>query len=72
MNPNGQPFLSLPFNFALALNVDWFEPFKRTTYACGAMYTTILNLPREQRYMLENTILVGVIPGLREPKQNNY
>ena len=28
MNPGGRPFLSVPFNFALALNVDWFEPFK--------------------------------------------
>ena len=74
MNPMDQPFLSLPFNFALALNVDWFEPFKRSIYACGAMYITILNLPREQRYLLENTILVGVIPGPKEPKKtmNSY
>ena len=74
MNPMGQPFLSLPYNFAFALNVDWFEPFKRTVYACGAMYMTILNLPRDQRYLLENTILVGVIPGPREPPKtmNSY
>ena len=27
LNPNGEPFLSLPYNFALCLNVDWFQPF---------------------------------------------
>lgn len=74
LNPDGQPFLSLPYNFALALNIDWFQPFKRSVYSCGAMYITILNLPREERYMIENTILVGVIPGPREPKKtmNSY
>ena len=35
------------------------------------MYITILNLPRDERYMLENTC---VIPGPREPKKtmNSY
>lgn len=74
LNSLGQPFLSLPYNFAFALNIDWFQPFKRYTYSYGAMYITILNLPRDERYMLENTILVGVIPGPREPikTMNNY
>ena len=27
----------------------------------------ILNLPREERYKLQNIILVGIIPGQREP-----
>lgn len=63
LNPKGLPFLSLPYNFALALNVDWYQPFKRSIYSCGAMYVTMLNLPREERYVIENTILVGVIPG---------
>lgn len=69
MNPDGQPFLSLPYNFALALNIDWFKPFKWSPYSCGAMYMTILNLPREERYIIENTILVGIIPGPHEPKK---
>ena len=74
MNPDGKPFLSLPYNFALALNVDWFQPFKTTAYSCGAMYVSILNLPREERYTVENTVLVGVIPGPREPSKsmNSY
>ena len=27
LNNEGKPFLSVPFNFALSLNVDWFQPF---------------------------------------------
>lgn len=59
----GKPFLSLPFNFAFHLNVDWFQPFKQTQHAEGAVYLTILNLPRQERYLQENVILLGVIPG---------
>ena len=29
---NGSPFLALRYNYALTLNVDWFQPFKRSTY----------------------------------------
>lgn len=56
----GEPFLSIPFNFAL---VDWFQPFKCTNYSVGAIYMAVQNLPREERFLSENTILVGVIPG---------
>lgn len=66
MSYKGAPFLSVPYNFALSLNVDWFQPFKRTNYSVGALYIAIQNLPREERFLSENTILVGVIPG--EPK----
>lgn len=66
---DGEPFLSAPFNFALSLNVDWFQPFKRTNYSVGAIYMAIQNLPREERFLSENTILIGVIPG--EPKNIN-
>lgn len=68
MNYNGQPFLALPYNFMLSLNVDWFEPFKRTTHSTGVMYMCIQNLPRNERFLSENVILIGVIPGPREPK----
>ena len=63
----GKPFLSLPFNFGFSLNIDWFQPFKHTKHAEGAAYLTILNLPREERYLQENIILMGVIPGPKEP-----
>jgi hypothetical protein len=50
----------------LCLNVDWFQPFKHTKY--GAVYLAILNLPRSERYSADNTILLGVIPGPKEPE----
>ncbi len=74
LNVDGMPFLSVPYNFALSLNVDWFQPFKHSTYSVGAMYVAIQNLPRAERYTTENVILVGLIPGPREPKKtmNSY
>ena len=33
LNPDGVPFFSAPFNFGLSLNVDWFQPFKYSTYS---------------------------------------
>ncbi len=60
---DGQPFLALPYNFCLTLNVDWFQPFKRTTHSTGVMYLAIQNLPRKERFLSENVIVAGVIPG---------
>ena len=59
---DGKPFLSAPFNFGLSLNVDWFQPFKHTNHSVGAIYVAIQNLPREERFLSENIILLGVIP----------
>uniref|UniRef100_A0A1A7YTN3 Transposase domain-containing protein n=1 Tax=Iconisemion striatum TaxID=60296 RepID=A0A1A7YTN3_9TELE len=67
---NGEPFLAEPNNFALMLNVDWFQPFKNAPYSVGAIYLVILNLPREERFKEENMILVGLIPGPKEPSLN--
>lgn len=58
---NGSPFLAVPYNYALTLNVDWFQPFKRTTYSAGVMYL--------ERYLTENIILCGVIAGPKEPEK---
>lgn len=62
-----KPFLSLPFNFAFHLNIDWFQPFKHTTHAEGGAYLTVLSLPREEHHLQENVILSGIIPGPKEP-----
>ncbi|XP_056106492.1 uncharacterized protein LOC130084975 [Rhinichthys klamathensis goyatoka] len=67
---NGQPFLSEPNNFALMMNVDWYQPYKHSPYSVGVIYLVVLNLPREERFKDENMILVGVIPGPKEPKLN--
>ena len=60
-------FLSVPYSYLLCLNVDWFQPFKHTQYSVGAIYVTIQNLPRRERYKPENIVLIGIIPGPKEP-----
>lgn len=52
------------------INIDWFQPFKDTSYSIGVIYIVIVNLPRNVRYKDENVIIVGVIPGPKEPSQN--
>ena len=64
-----RPFLDVPNNVGLALNMDWFNPYEHAQYSIGAIYLTILNLPREEHYKVENTILVGLMPGPSEPKR---
>ena len=63
----GSPFLSEPNSFAFVLNVDWFH---HTTLSIGVVYLTVLNLPRIVRYKRQNVILIGIIPGPHEPKEN--
>ena len=52
------------------MNIDWFSPFKHTPYSVGAIYISIMNLPRSKRFLKENMILVGLIPGPNEPPLN--
>lgn len=55
------------------LNVDWFQPFKYSNYSVGAVYLSILNLPREERFKRNNIILVGIIPDCKtEPPTNTF
>jgi hypothetical protein len=69
-----KPFLSDPFTYGFMLNIDWFKPCKHNTYSVGAIYLTIMNLPRTMRFKQENVILVGLIPGPKEPENdiNDY
>ena len=46
------------------------QPFTHVKYSVGVVCLVILNLPREERYKLENIIVVGIIPGPKEPKKN--
>ena len=57
----------VPYSYLLCLNVDWFQLFKHTQYSIGAIYATIQNLPRTERYKPENVLLIGIIPGPKEP-----
>lgn len=61
-------YLKTPGNLLLGCNVDWFQPFVRTVYSVGVLYLVVLNLPRNVRYKVENVIIVGIIPGPKEPK----
>ena len=71
---NGVPFLAVPHNFGLMLNIDWFSPYKHSPYSVGAIYIVLTNLPRSERFKKENVILVGLIPGPTEPPvhMNSY
>ena len=41
-----------------------------TVYSVGAVYLSIMNLPRSQRYLRQNVLLVSMIPGPKEPKHD--
>ena len=70
---NGIPFLSQPYYFTVSLNVDWFQPFKRTQHSTGVIFLAIQNLPRSERFKQENIIIVGIMPGSHEPhKTTNF
>jgi len=51
-------FLRTPGNLLLSMNTDWFQPYSKTIYSVGVIYLVIL----------ENIIIVGIIPGPKEPK----
>ena len=61
-------FFSVPYSLSLKLNVDWFKLYEHTNYSVGVIYLTIDNLPRDKRFLVENVIIIGCIPGPREPK----
>ncbi len=78
-----QRFVALPMGLILMFNIDWcvpiealgrkaydtfrFRGLKRGKYSVGAVYATICNNPRAKRFLLEETILVAIIPGPDEP-----
>ena len=64
----GVPFLASPHSYALTLNLDWFQPYKHLTYSVGVFYLSVLYLPSHIRYSNAHTILVGILPGPKEPK----
>ena len=63
--------MSCPLNFAFAISLDWFRPFQHSQYSVGAIYLTVLNLPRDVRNKPENVMLVGILPGPTEPASLN-
>ena len=57
-------------NIGLMLNFDFFNPFKNSQYSLGVLYAVIVNLPRDVRFLWENVIVFGIIPGPKEPKKS--
>ncbi|KAG2191683.1 hypothetical protein INT47_013265 [Mucor saturninus] len=68
IDSTGLPFLTLRNPLYATLNVDWFRPFDNVNYSCGAIYMCINNWKREDRFKVENIILVGLMPAGKEPK----
>ena len=65
-----EPFLAIPNNFGLMLNVDWFKPTLHGSESIGVIYMVVMNLPRDECFKPENLIVVGIIPGAKEPKHH--
>ena len=63
---SGRLFLWDSLSFAFTINLDWFRPFKHSNYSIGAMYMTIMNLPRNLRNKPENILFVGILPAPSE------
>ena len=57
-------------HYYLTMNMDFFQPYKHLQYSVGAIYCTLMNLPRTERYKVENVLLIGLIPGPREPEED--
>ena len=53
-----RPFLKVSNNLCLKLNLDWFNPFKHVQYSVGVLYVVVENLPRAERYKLENIVII--------------
>ena len=43
------------------------QPYKNKEHSVGAIYLSILNLPRTERFKFENSLIIGMIPGPKEP-----
>jgi hypothetical protein len=59
-HPSGRSYTRV--FIGMALNVDWFQPFKHVQYSVGVVYWTILNLPRHLRYLPGNVFITHILP----------
>ena len=68
LNYDDTPFLNEDNTFVFMINTDWFQPHKHLPYSVGAIYLSVLNLPRILRYKLKNIYLIGIILGPKVPE----
>ena len=66
----GFPFLEESYSYGFMLNLDWFQPYEHLQYSVGVIYLSVLNLPPNVRYKLQNICLIGIIPGPHEPENS--
>lgn len=64
----GRAFFSNPQDFALGLSTDGFQLFKRGNYDAWPLILVNYNLPPEVRSLMDNILILGVIPGPHQPK----
>lgn len=65
---DGDMYFTDKRNLGGLLNVDWFQPFSNSEHSVGVIYMVLLNLSRDIRFNPENVIIVGIIPGPKEPE----
>ena len=70
MDPDDMTKLLLKdkMNLALLLYLDFFNPFQRAVYSCGAIYMSVLNIPKGKRFKARWSMLIGLIPDPSEPE----
>ncbi|KAJ2927450.1 hypothetical protein H1R20_g9645, partial [Candolleomyces eurysporus] len=64
-------FFEADTDIALGLATDGFAPFCNCKQTCRPILVYNLNLPPDERFLMENLICVGVVPGPKKPKDFN-
>ena len=62
-------------NLMLSIGVDWYQNYTYSSHSTGAIYLSILNLPKQMRDTRPYVMLAGLMPGPKESKLdeiNNY
>ncbi|EIW73345.1 hypothetical protein TREMEDRAFT_59511 [Tremella mesenterica DSM 1558] len=67
-----QRLVSMEFGLLASINVDWFGVHDIKNCSIGAIYVSILNLPRHIFLRKRWTILAMVIPGPKIPTQTGF
>ena len=49
------------------LNLDCLNPYKNKEHSVGVIYLSILSLPRTERFKFENSLIIGIILGPKDP-----
>ena len=66
----GKLFFTEKRNLGGMINLDWFNPYENQEYSVAVMYMALVNLPRAVRFKWENVVVLGIIPGPKEPNYN--